>query len=272
VANAAHQYGLEAIVFQPLVAQNPYLRLLLRNMLASCTIKILHMLILVRHGQSRLNELNRFTGWIDVPLSKKGFDEAHRVADHCKQFEYDVAFTSCLERAHATLLVILSHQKKTGIFQHEDDSGYNNVDKAPEEFVRETFPVFMSDKLNERSYGELQGIDKNIASELFGAEKVYQWRRGFQDRPPMGESLEDVYGRVIPYFEEYIHPRIARGEKVLLVAHGNTLRVMIKFLEHIDDDQIPFVDLPTGHPLVYSCENDQYTRVEGGYSLDRPLR
>lgn len=230
------------------------------------------MLILVRHGESRLNELNRFTGWIDAPLSKKGFDEAHQVADHCQQFEYDVAFTSHLERAHATLLVILSHQKKIGIFQHEGNRDYNNLKKAPEEFIRETFPIFISENLNERSYGDLQGINKNVASEIFGTDKVLQWRRGFTDKPPAGESLKDVYNRAVPYFKEYIQPRIERGEKVLIVAHGNTLRAIIKFLEHIDDSQIPFVDLPTGRPLVYSYGRDQFTRVEGEYGFDRPLR
>lgn len=230
------------------------------------------MLILVRHGESRLNELNRFTGWLDVPLSEKGFNEAHQVANHCKQFNYDVAFTSHLERAHATMHIILSHQKRIGIFDHGGDHNYNYLKKAPEEFVRETIPIFMNENLNERSYGDLQGLDKNVASELFGAEQVLKWRRGFVDRPTNGESLEDVYARVIPYFKEHIHPRIQQGEKVLVVAHGNTMRAIIKFLEHLTDEQIPFVDLPTGHPLIYSYTNNQFRRTEGVYGFDRPLR
>lgn len=230
------------------------------------------ILILVRHGESRLNELNIFTGWIDIPLNKKGLDEAHQVADHCRQFDYDAAFTSHLERAHETLLVILSHQKKIGVFQHEENHLYNHFKKAPKEFARETFPIFMSKNLNERSYGNLQGLDKNVASRIFGTAKVLKWRRDFKNRPPKGESLQDVYNRVIPYFEEYIHPRIKRGETILVVAHGNTLRAIIKFLEHINDDQIPFINLPTGHPLIYSCVKNQFTRVEGEYRFDRPLR
>jgi len=230
------------------------------------------MLILVRHGESRLNELNRFTGWLDVPLSEKGFDEAHQVANHCKQFDYDVAFTSHLERAHATLHVILSHQKRIGIFEHEGSSKYNHLKKAPEEFIRETVPVFMNEKLNERSYGDLQGINKKVAAQLFGEAKVLKWRRGFKDQPPEGESLEDVYNRVVPYFQEYIHLRIQQGEKVLVVAHGNTMRAIIKFLEHLPDEQIPFVNLPTGSPLVYSYAKNIFTRTEGEYGLDRPLR
>jgi len=229
-------------------------------------------LILVRHGESRLNELNIFTGWIDIPLNKKGLDEAHRVADHCRQFDYDAAFTSHLERAHETLLIILSHQKKIGVFQHEGNLGYNHFKKAPAEFVSETFPIFTSKNLNERFYGDLQGLDKNVASRTFGTAKVLKWRRGFKDQPPKGESLQDVYNRVVPYFEKYVHPRIKRGEIILVVAHGNTLRAIIKFLEHINNDQIPFVDIPTGHPLVYSCVKDQFTRVEGEYRFNRPLR
>ncbi|MBI5230505.1 MAG: 2,3-bisphosphoglycerate-dependent phosphoglycerate mutase [Candidatus Magasanikbacteria bacterium] len=229
-------------------------------------------LVLVRHGESRLNELNIFTGLIDIPLSKKGLDEAHQVADHCRQFDYDVAFTSHLERAHETLLVILSHQKKIGIFQHEKNRSYNHFSKSPEDFIRETFLIFTSTHLNERSYGDLQGLDKALASQQFGLKKVSRWRRGFKDRPPKGESLKDVFDKVIPYFQECIHPRIGQGQKVLIVAHGNTLRAIIKFLENIEDDQIPFLDLPTGRPLIYSCVNNKFMRVEGEYSFDRPLR
>lgn len=229
-------------------------------------------LVLVRHGESRLNELNIFTGWIDISLSKKGLDEAHQVADHCRQFDYDAAFTSHLERAHETLLVILSHQKKIGVFQHEKNQEYNHLGLAPKEFVREIFPIFTSKNLNERSYGDLQGLEKNAASKTFGTAKVLKWRRGFKDQPPKGESLQDVYNRTISYFGEHIHPRVKKGETILMVAHGNTLRAVIKFLEHIDDARIPFVDLPTGHPLIYSCVKDHFTRVEGEYRLDRPLR
>ncbi len=227
-------------------------------------------LILVRHGESRLNELNLYTGWLDIPLSKKGFDEAYKVADHCQQFNYDAAFTSQLERAHGTLLVISACQKKIGIFQNKDGYQYTHLENAPLDFTQKTFPIFTSEKLNERFYGDLQGLDKEVSVQLFGKEDVFKWRRGFSNKPPNGESLQDVYNRVVPYFEEHIHPRIKQGETVLVVAHGNTLRAVIKFLEHISDDQIPFVNLPTGHPLVYSCIKDQFTRIEGEYDFDRP--
>jgi len=228
-------------------------------------------LVLVRHGESRMNKLNRFTGWVDTPLSKAGIDEAHKVADHCRQFDYDAAFTSDLERAHETLLIILSHQRKTGVFQHEGNARYA-LKKAPPDFTKKTLPIFTSEKLNERHYGDLQGLNKNSAIRTFGKTKVFNWRRGYTNRPPKGESLKDVYDRVVPYFEEYIHPRIKGGETVLVTAHGNTLRAVIKFLENIDDDQIPNVNLPTGHPLVYSCTKDVFNREEGAYRFNRPLR
>lgn len=229
-------------------------------------------LVLVRHGESRMNELNRFTGWIDIPLSEAGIQEAHVVTDHCKQFSYDAAFTSELERAHETLLIILSGQKNIGVFQHKGDERYNHLENAPDDFIANTIPIFTSEDLNERSYGDLQGLNKEAAVKKFGEDHVFKWRRGFSYRPPNGESLEDVYKRVIPYFEKEIHPRIKEGQTILVAAHGNTLRALIKFLEKIEDDQIPFVDLPTGHPIVYSYTKDVFTREEGEFTLKRPLR
>ena len=229
-------------------------------------------LVLVRHGESRMNEVNRFTGWLDIPLSKKGLDEAHFVADHCKKFEYAVAFTSDLVRAQETLLVILSHQKKIGVFKHEGDTRYNHLKKAPQAFVRQTIPIFTHEDLNERSYGDLQGLNKKVAARKFGAKQVLEWRRGFKTKPPRGESLEEVYTRITRYFKAYIHPRVKQGETVLVVAHGNTLRALIKFLEQIEDIQIPRVDLPTGKPLVYTCKRNIFHRIEGKYNFNRPLR
>lgn len=228
-------------------------------------------LVLVRHGESRMNELNIFTGWIDIPLSKKGLVEAHRVARHCRRFNYDAAFTSNLERARETLHVILSSQEKIGVFKHEADCRYNHREKAPKEFTKNILPVFTSENLNERSYGDLQGLNKDAASWIFGKDKIFKWHRGYKDRPPKGESLEDVYARVVPYFEKYIHPIIKRGGTALVVAHGNSLRALIKFLEQIDDEQIPFVYLPTGHPLVYARVRGKFRRKEGAYSFQRRI-
>lgn len=118
----------------------------------------------------------------------------------------------------------------------------------------------------------MQGLAKDAVAQEFGESTVFKWRRGFTDTPPNGESLLDVYQRVIPYFEEHIHPRIKDGKDVLIVAHGNTLRSVIKFLERIEDEQIALIDLPTGRPLVYSCQDALFDRIEGEYELKRPLR
>ncbi len=229
-------------------------------------------IVLVRHGESRMNELNRFTGWIDIPLSKKGIDEAHMVADHCAQFDYDVAFTSDLERAHETLLIILSHQRRIGLFQHGGDQRYLRMEDAPRSFFRKTIPIFTTEKLNEREYGTLQGLNKNSAVKEYGKKQIVQWRRGFSDRPPKGESLKDVYTRVQPYYKKNIEGRLKKREKVLVVAHGNTLRTLIKYMENIDDTDIPLVDLPTGRALVYTYTDGTYDRIEGTYQFNRPLR
>lgn len=229
-------------------------------------------LVLVRHGESRFNILNLFTGWIDVPLSVAGIKEAQCAAQHCKQFNYDVAFTSHLERAHETLLVILSEQKNIGVFQHERDARYVISGDSSAEFKEKLLPIVTSKNLNERAYGVLQGMNKQSANKKYGMEKVRAWRRGFSDRPPMGESLKDVFKRVVVYFEKNIHPRMIRGETVLIVGHGNTLRAIIKFLENIDDTKISLVDLPFAHPLVYTFDNNQFNRTDGSFTLRRPLR
>ncbi len=229
-------------------------------------------LVLVRHGESRFNTRNLFTGWIDVPLSVVGIREAEGVAMHCKQFNYTVAFTSHLERAHETLLVILSQQKKIGVFQHEKDPRYAMMYNASTGHRKDILPIITAKDLNERAYGILQGMNKNTAQRIYGKETVFAWRRGYHKRPPQGESLQDVFVRVIAYFEKNIHPRIMQGETVLMVGHGNTLRAIIKFLEKIDDEQIASIDLPFAHPLIYTCIHDQFTRIDGTYSLSRPLR
>lgn len=230
-------------------------------------------LVLVRHGQSRWNLLNLFTGWIDVPLSDTGIREARQCSKHCESFNYDAAFASDLGRARETLLIILSKQRDVGVFQHKDKRNrrYHQM-SISKKTIRKIFPIFSSEKLNERAYGKLQGMNKNSANKLYGKEQVFKWRREFKSRPPAGESLKDVYLRTIPYFEKEIQPRIRRGETVLVVAHGNTLRALIKFLEKVSDSEIPFIDLPNGKPIVYECRNDKFKIIDGKYKFKRPLR
>jgi len=226
-------------------------------------------LVIVRHGQSRFNELNIFTGWLDVPLSENGIREARKVADHCKNFDYDAIFTSHLKRAHETLTVILSKQNKIGVFQHDGDIKYNVSKEADPQLSKKILKVYSDEALNERAYGVLQGMNKNEAMEKYGESQIFKWRRGFFDRPPQGESLKDVYDRVVPYIEKMVISRLKRGETNLIVGHGNTLRAVIKFLENIGDDKIPFVNLPLGSPLVYEYKDGKIKRTEGKYIFDK---
>ncbi len=230
------------------------------------------MLILVRHGESRWNLSNRFTGWVDVPLSEKGIREAERCAIHCKRYEYSAAFTSNLTRAQETLLIILSKQERTGVFQHEDDPRYSRWIRGSNYSDHNDIPIFASTALNERYYGALQGMEKDAAEQKYGKKKVLAWRRGYTDKPPRGESLEEAHARMHPYLMKKILPRVKRGENILVTAHGNTLRAAIKHLEGISEDQIAFVDLPQAKPLVYKFRHGRFERIEGEYHLDRPLR
>ena len=229
-------------------------------------------LVLVRHGESRLNKLNVFSGWIDIALSELGIQEAQKVAQHCHQFNYDVAFTSHLERAHETLLIILSKQKRIGVFQHKSHPKYNVGKHVPQSFQNKVLPIYSSRDLNELYYGALQGLNKIEVTKKYGKETVFKWRRSFMGSPPKGESLKDVYKRVIPYFKSKIHPYIKDGKTVLVAGHGNTLRTMIKFIEQISDEQIAFINLPFGHPIEYQWGRGKFTRISGEYNMKRPLR
>lgn len=229
-------------------------------------------LVLVRHGESRWNVCHRFTGWVDVPLSESGILEAQQCALHCKQFEFNAAFTSRLERAHATLLMILAQQDRTGIVQHDHDPRYSKWVKASNHCGGNDIPVFQSDQLNERYYGTLQGMEKGTAERKFGKHQVLEWRRGYAERPPGGESLKDTFERMHPYYVRHIQSRLRKGETVLVSGHGNTLRSLIKFIEKISDQDIPLVDLPEAQPLVYTYARGRYERTAGHYEYDRPLR
>lgn len=229
-------------------------------------------LILVRHGESRWNLDNRFTGWVDVPLSEEGIREAQACAMHCKKYDYTSAFTSMLSRAQATLLVILSQQNRTGIFQHPDDSQYAKWIRASNRHNGDGIPVYMDHRLNERYYGALQGMEKDTAEKKFGTEQVITWRRGYLEQPPGGESLKDAHERMHPYLVRAILPRVRKGENVLLVAHGNTLRAAIKHIEEISEEDIAFIDLPKAKPIVYGYRAGKYTRIGGEYTFKRPLR
>jgi len=190
------------------------------------------ILVLVRHGQSQWNLENRFTGWIDVPLSENGIKEAENAALKLSNYKFDVAFTSALQRAQHTLNIIL------------DKINQKNI------------PIYSNQALNERMYGDLQGMNKDEARQKFGEEQVKIWRRSYDVPPPNGESLKDTANRVLPYFEQNILPFIKQNKNILIVAHGNSLRALIMHLEKMTPEQILNFELGTAIPRVYEIDSN----------------
>ncbi|EAC2992182.1 2,3-diphosphoglycerate-dependent phosphoglycerate mutase, partial [Listeria monocytogenes] len=216
-------------------------------------------LVLIRHGQSEWNKLNLFTGWHDVDLSQEGVVEAMTAGKRIKEagLEFDVAFTSVLTRAIKTLNYVLEESDQMWV------------------------PVHKSWRLNERHYGALQGLNKQETAEKYGADQVQKWRRSYDTLPPLleenderqakndrryqlldthaipsGENLKVTLERVIPYWMDTIAPEIKEGRRVVIAAHGNSLRALVKFLEGISDDEIMDLEIPTGVPLVYELNDD----------------
>lgn len=203
-------------------------------------------LILVRHLQSQWNLENRFTGWTDVPLSKKGLKEAKKIAQQLKKKKIDVIYTSPLIRNQTTVLEILRYldKRKYPIFIHLKGKmkKWGNFEKIHSNY----WPVYVSENLNERYYGRLQGLNKKQMMEKYGKEKVQLWRRSYEVKPPGGESLKDTYQRVIPFYRQYIEKDLKKGKNVLVVASHNSLRALIKYLEKIPDETIPQLEIPYG--------------------------
>ncbi|GIW39691.1 MAG: 2,3-bisphosphoglycerate-dependent phosphoglycerate mutase 2 [Candidatus Binatia bacterium] len=188
------------------------------------------LLVLVRHGESLWNRENRFTGWVDVPLTEKGREEARRAGRLLRGFRFDIAFTSVLQRATETLEIVLR------------------------EIGQPSLPVERDPALNERHYGELQGKNKAETARLYGEEQVRLWRRSYDVAPPGGESLKDTAARTVPYFERRIVPELRAGKNVLVVAHGNSLRALVMHLEKLSPEEILRVELGTGVPIVYEFD------------------
>jgi 2,3-bisphosphoglycerate-dependent phosphoglycerate mutase len=187
-------------------------------------------LILLRHGESQWNLENRFTGWVDVPLSPRGIQEAKDAGEKLRSFTFDRAFTSVLSRANETLRLVLETIGQTGI------------------------PVEKDKALNERMYGELQGLNKDETAKKYGEAQVKIWRRSYDVRPPGGESLKDTADRVLPYYERTIKPYLLKGNTILVAAHGNSLRALIMELEQLSREQVLELNIPTGAPLLYELD------------------
>lgn len=215
--------------------------------------------VLLRHGESEWNKENRFTGWTDVDLSEKGIEEAHRAGALLREggYKFDVAYTSVLKRAIRTLWISL------------------------DELNQMYLPVINTWRLNERHYGALQGLNKAETAQKFGDEQVLIWRRSYDIQPPalevsderypghdaryanlskeelpLTECLKDTVARFLPFWHETIAPAIKSGKQVLIAAHGNSLRALVKYLDNIPDDEIVKLNIPTGVPLVYELDDD----------------
>jgi len=213
-------------------------------------------LILIRHGQSLWNALNKFAGWVDVPLSERGRAEATIASCRLSNYRVNVCFTSRLIRAIETAMICLTERDdicggKIPIIKHEKDDqiwhGWNSYDGNPEEEL----PIFTNEALNERFYGDLQGLNKADTAEKYGVEQVYAWRRSYNVRPPGGESLEDTQKRVNAYFRSRILPHLLQGDNVLITAHGNSLRSIIMMLDHLSPSEVMELELATGIPIAY---------------------
>ncbi|MCX6716564.1 MAG: 2,3-diphosphoglycerate-dependent phosphoglycerate mutase [Candidatus Taylorbacteria bacterium] len=216
-------------------------------------------LVIIRHGESEWNKENRFCGWVDQDLSDKGIEEAHKAGKALKEggYTFDLAYTSLLKRANHTLDIVL------------DELAEKNIE------IKKTW------RLNERHYGALQGLNKSETAAKYGEDQVKIWRRSFDVRPPaltedsemypgrdplykdlkkseipLCESLKDVIARFMPYWEEEIAPAIKAGRKVIISAHGNSLRALVKHLENLSEADITELNLPTGIPLVYELDDD----------------
>lgn len=219
----------------------------------------MYKLVLLRHGESEWNKENRFTGWTDVDLSERGIEEAHFAAKLLKEngYSFDVAFTSVLKRAIKTLWIVLEDMDLMWI------------------------PEYKHWRLNERHYGALQGLNKAEMAKKYGESQVLLWRRSYDVPPPpldpndprnprfdprykdlkdeeipLSESLKDTLNRVLPYYHSTIAPMIKEGRKVIIAAHGNSLRALVKYLDNIPDEEIPNLNIPTGIPLVYELDEN----------------
>ncbi len=227
-------------------------------------------LILVRHGESMWNIANKFTGWVDVPLTEVGIHEALISAKKLQKIPIDVAFTSELIRAQETLMLILASQGKTGIFKHKNKKRRNNWYIHGKRFEKTEIPIHISEKINERYYGDLQGLNKDVARKKWGLKQVHAWRRSYATAPPNGESLKDVVKRAVPYFQKEIVPLLKKKKNVIVAAHGNSLRAIIKHVENISEEEIPNLELQTGVPIIYKFVRGKFVKESVTHKYNRP--
>ena len=187
-------------------------------------------IVLIRHGESQWNLENRFTGWVDVPLSTKGEQEAREAGQKLLPFRFDYGFTSVLTRAKETLRIVLEVVGQTDL------------------------PIEENQALNERMYGDLQGLNKAETAKKYGEQQVKIWRRSYDVPPPGGESLKDTAERVLPYYQQRIQPELTVERTILVVAHGNSLRALVMELDQLSREEVLELNIPTGAPLLYEFD------------------
>jgi len=218
-------------------------------------------LILLRHLKSQWNLENRFTGWVDVPLAKNQSNKAKLISKKIFNSKIDVIYSSPLFRNQNSVAKILEYSNKAyPIFIHldkgkmQDRGSFKNVNGK-------CFPVYISESLNERYYGKLQGQNKAEMIKEYGEEKIHLWRRGFKNRPPLGESLEDTFKRAVPFYRKYIEKDLKNGKNVLIVASHNSLRALIKHIEKISDKEI--INLEVAYGGLREYEFDKLLKIKG---------
>lgn len=220
-------------------------------------------LILMRHGQSQWNLYNLFTGWVDIPLSGKGIEEALEGGRQIKDMPIDVIYTSTLIRAQMTAMLAMSlhHTGKVPVILHPGEGKLEEWGHIyGEGAAKQTIPVIRAWELNERMYGELQGVNKEELAQKFGSAQVQIWRRSYDVPPPNGESLEMTAKRAIPFFEKKIIPDLKAGRHVFVSAHGNSLRAIMMKLDNLTPQEVVKLELATGHPIIYDFENGKFTK------------
>ncbi|KDP46868.1 hypothetical protein JCGZ_24077 [Jatropha curcas] len=220
-------------------------------------------LILIRHGESMWNEKNLFTGCVDVPLTKRGIEEAIEAGRRISNIPVDMIYTSALIRAQMTAMLAMTQhrRKKVPIIMHDESEQAKEWSRiSSDETKKQSIPVVTAWQLNERMYGELQGLNKVETAERYGKEKVHEWRRSYDIPPPNGESLEMCSQRAVAYFREKIEPQLQSGKHVMVAAHGNSLRSIIMYLDKLTSQEVINLELSTGIPLLYIYKDKKFMK------------
>lgn len=222
-------------------------------------------LILLRHGQSEWNKKNIFTGWVDIPLSQEGIEEALSAGRKLQNVPVDLVYTSTLIRGAMTALLALSlhASKKVPVILHTGEGKQEEWGRCYDaETEGELIPVIRAWQLNERMYGELQGKNKQKMRQEYGDEQIKIWRRSYATPPPHGESLEMTAKRTLPYFDKEILPKLKSGKNILISAHGNSLRSIIMELDGLSEEEVLNLEVPTGELICYKWHAEKLERTE----------